>query len=164
MFNEKLCFAAYRRRIAGILFVAMLLLRLLAGCSRSTDEEQIRNVIAAAETAAEARNTSDAMELVANDYRDAQGFDKPQLRNFLRGYFITHPKIELLVRVGEIKLETTNSARASIELTLVGTRQSDASSASLAGASLTGEQESLQIDFKRSDSNWRVVRVDRVAN
>jgi hypothetical protein len=53
--------------------------------------------------AAEARDASDVLDLVADDYEDAQGFDRAQLRNFLRGYFLAHPKIELLVNIESLE-------------------------------------------------------------
>ena len=144
-------------RSPAIRFACLLAVSLqLTACSRGSDEEQIRGVIDAAEAAAEARDTSDFLKLIADHYRDSEGNDKARLQQFLRGYFITHPKIELLVRIQEIRIETAENARVRIEFALVGTRvEGDASNA------LTGETESLLIDLKRIDSDWRVVRVAR---
>jgi len=141
-----------RSRLA---LLAVLATVSLVACSRSSDEEQIREVIELSEKAAEAHDTSDMLELLADDYRDNLGNDKSRLQNFLRGYFLTHPKIELLVRIKDIKIETPENARAHIDVTMVGTHASNAES------SFTTESESLQIDFKRVDSKWRVVYVDR---
>jgi len=44
-------------------------------------------VIGSVENAAEARDTSDVLAFVADDYSDAQGLDRAQLQNFLRGIF-----------------------------------------------------------------------------
>jgi hypothetical protein len=83
---------------------------LLACAARSSDEEQVRALIDDMETAAEARDASDVLDLVADDYQDAQGFDRAQLRNFLRGYFLAHPKIELLVDIESLEFPPTAGA------------------------------------------------------
>jgi hypothetical protein len=131
----------------------------VGACSRSSDEEQIRELIATAEQAAEARDASDVMSLIAPEYRDSQGFDRAQLQSFLRGYFLTHPRIELLLRIAEIKIETPTRARARLELTVVGTQIGGEN-----GTSLSGDSESLQVDFMRIDGEWRIARADRVRN
>jgi hypothetical protein len=112
-----------------------------------------------AEQAAEARDTSDAMALVADDYSDGQGFDKEQLRNFLRAYFLTHPKIELFVRIGAVEFPGRDLARVRVEVTMVGTRGAEERSESIAG-----ENEALRVELQLRDSEWKVTRVDRVAD
>jgi hypothetical protein len=73
------------------------------------------------------------MKLVADDYSDAQGFDKEQLRSFLRGYFLTHPRIEIFVRVGAMEFPAQDLARVRVEVTMVGTRGVEERSESIAG-------------------------------
>jgi hypothetical protein len=129
----------------------------IAGCSTTDDEQQVRAVIGAIETAAEDRDTSGVLALVATDYRDAQGFDKQQLQQFLRGYFLLHPKIELAVNIGTIEFATANSARVVVDVLIVGTQRNGNDV-----RSLSGEAESLRVEFKRQDSQWRVTRADRI--
>ena len=96
---------------ASLIFVAAIL---LAACgAKSSDEEQVRALIDAVETAAEARDTSDVLEHVADDYADSHGFDKTQLQNFLRGYFLAHPKVELLVNIESLEFPVDGLAQAS---------------------------------------------------
>src|ERR1044072_1979021 len=80
----------------------------LCACgARTSDEQQVRELIAAVENSAEARDSSDVLAWVADDYTDAQGFDKSQLQDFLRGYFLSHPKVELLANVERSEEHTT---------------------------------------------------------
>jgi RNase adaptor protein for sRNA GlmZ degradation len=73
---------------------------LLGGCgAKTSDEEQVRALIDAVEIAAEDRDASDVLTHVADNYIDSAGLDKTQLQNFLRGYFLAHPKLELLVTI-----------------------------------------------------------------
>jgi hypothetical protein len=128
-----------------------------ASCSRGTDEEQIRALIAAAEIAAEARDVSDLMALVADDYADGRGLNKAELQKLLRAYFLVHPKIELLVKIGDIELETANRARVQVDMAMLGTRMGGGPERT----SLTGDVETLQVELRRIDSKWLVTRADR---
>ena len=121
---------------------------LLAACgTRTSDEEQVRALIDELETAAEARDASDVLEFVASDYEDAQGLDRAQLQNFLRGYFLAHPKIELLVDVEELTFPADGLAQATISVTSVSLNDPD--------------HVQLRVEFRRNDGAWQVKRADR---
>ena len=131
---------------ASLIFVATIL---LAACgAKSSDEEQVRAVIDAVETAAEARDASDVLEHVADNYADSSGFDKTQLQNFLRGYFLAHPKLELLVNVESLEFPVDGLAQAVVSIATVELTDPD--------------MQRLKVEFRRRDSGWQVVRADRV--
>jgi hypothetical protein len=129
---------------------------LLSSCGATSDEQQILQVITRAESAAEDRNTAAVLALVADDYSDAQGFDKAQLRNFLRGYFLTHPKIELLVDVGAVEFETANRARVPVRVGMLGMR-------GVTQQRPDADFETLLVDLQRRDGEWVVMRANRRA-
>ena len=132
---------------ASLIFVAAFL---LAACgAKSSDEEQVRALISAVETAAEARDTSDVLEHVADTYADSAGLDKAQLQNFLRGYFLAHPKVSLLVNVESLEFPVDGLAQAVISLATVEFTDPD--------------MQRLKVEFRRSGGEWQVVRADRVA-
>lgn len=121
----------------------------LAACgSRSSDEERVREVIAEIETAAEARDASDVLEHIAAGYEDAQGFDRAQLQNFLRGYFLAHPKIELLVSVDSLQFPADGLAQA--ELSVINVSLSDP------------DRARLKVEFRRAGDAWQVSRADQL--
>jgi hypothetical protein len=128
------------------LFVAVIS---VSACgTRSSDESQVRELVANAELAAEARDTSDVLAFVADDYEDANGFDKTRLQNFLRGYFLANPKIELLVNVESLEFPADGLARAELSITRV---------------SLSDPQRlHLKVELRRTDGEWRVQRADRL--
>jgi len=135
----------------SLIFVAALSMTtiLLTACSaKPTDEQQVRELIGAVETAAEARDASDVLEHVADSYADSAGFDKAQLQNFLRGYFLAHPKLELLVNVESVELPVDGLAQAVISVTTVELTDPDS--------------QRLKVEFRRSGGTWQVVRADRV--
>jgi hypothetical protein len=127
---------------------ALILVTLLAACgSRSSDEEQVRTLVSELETAAEARDTSDVLEHVSANYGDAQGFDRAQLQNFLRGYFLAHPNIELLVTIDSLAFPAAGLAQAEITVTSVA---------------LDADRARLKVEFRREGDAWQVSRADRL--
>ena len=120
---------------------------LLGACgTKSSDEEQVRALITSVEEAAESRDTSDVLETIASDYTDSQGFDRAQLQTFLRGYFLANPKIELLMNVHDLQFPVEGLGRARIDITSLP----------------AGDRATLQVEFRKEGSKWRVSRADRV--
>ena len=78
----------------------------------------------ASKTAAEERDASDVLAFVADDYEDANGFDKSALQNFLRGWLLAHPKVELLVNVESLEFPADGLAQADISVTSVSLERS----------------------------------------
>jgi len=135
----------------SLIFVAAILLTtmFLAACTaKSSDDEQVRAVIDAVEEAAEARDASDVLEHVADNYADSAGLDKTQLRDFLRGYFLTHPRLEVLVNIESLEFPVDGLGQAVISLATVELTDPD--------------MLRLKVEFRRSGSAWQVVRADRV--
>ena len=121
---------------------------LVACAARSSDEELVRAVIDDMEIAAEARDASDVLEHVADSYADSAGFDKAQLQNFLRGYFLAHPKLELLVNIESLEFPVDGLAQAVVSVTTADITDPAA--------------QRLKVEFRRSEGAWQVVRADRV--
>jgi hypothetical protein len=131
------------------LTVCVAVLSVSACGSRSSDEEQVRDLIAGVESAAEQRDASDVLAFVAADYEDANGFDKSELQNFLRGWLLAHPKVELLVNVESLEFPADGLAQADISVTSVSLSDPD--------------HVRLRVEFRRSGGDWRVQRADRIA-
>jgi hypothetical protein len=121
----------------------------LGACgARTSDDEQVRAVFAGAETAAEDRDASDVLAFVADDYEDANGNDKIQLQNFLRGYFLANPKIELLVNVESLEFPADGLAQAQLSVTRVSLSDPD--------------RLHLEVELRRAGGEWRVKRAERI--
>jgi len=132
------------------LFISVIAATLLAACSaKSSDEEQVRALIDSVEAAAEKRDASDVLEHVADGYVDSSGLDKRELQNFLRGYFLSHPKLELLVNIESLEFPVDGLAHAVVSVTAVELGDPG--------------MERLKVEFRRAGGEWRVARADRVA-
>jgi len=127
-------------------FIAVI--SLTACGARSSDEQLVRELVTNVENAAEDRDTSDVLAHVADDYEDANGLDKSQLQNFLRGWFLAHPKVELMVSVESLEFPADGLAQAEISIT----------SLSLSDP----ERVRLKVEFRRIAGEWRVSRADRL--
>jgi hypothetical protein len=136
---------------------AALALMLLASCARdrADPEQQVRAVLAAAESAAEARDVSEAMDLVADGYADARGLDKSQLRNFVRGYFAIHPSISILMRVESLEFPADDLARARVTVGMLGRQGAEEN------WSLAADVETFDVELIREGEDWRLLRADR---
>ena len=134
--------------------IALLLLCIaLAACGRdSTPEAEIRAVLAAAEEAAESRDASTLLELIAPDYHDGRGNDAGQLRRYVRGYLIAHQSIHLLTRVDEIEILAPDLARLKATVGMLGRESAATSSWDLAG-----EVYEFDLRLAREDGDWRVI-------
>ena len=121
----------------------------LAACGTTTsDEQQVRALIDEVETAAEARDTSDVLEHVSETYADSGGLDKTQLQDFLRGYFLAHPKLELVVNIESLQFPVDGLAQAVVSVTTVELTDPN--------------RQQLKVEFRRSEGAWQVARADRL--
>jgi hypothetical protein len=128
---------------------ALIATLLLAACgTKSSDEEKVRALIDEVETAAESRDASDVLEYVTEDYSDSSGLDKRELTNFLRGYFLSHPKLELIVTIESLEFPVDGLAQAVV--TVANVELGDPG------------MERLKVEFRREGGEWRVARADRV--
>jgi hypothetical protein len=125
---------------------------LLIGCAEpTTPEAEVRAFIAEAETAAEARDLSDMRPLIAENYSDRRGNDKPSLENLLRFLFVTHQSVHLQVYIESIEFEQPGVANA---IALVGM-------ADTAGALPDVDLYQFDARLIRNDADeWQLVEAD----
>jgi hypothetical protein len=136
--------------------IALLLCLLLPACSREPGpEDQIRAVVAAAEEAAESRDASTLLELIAPDYQDGRGNGAEEIRRYVRGYLVTHQSIHLLTRVDEIEILATDLVRLKATVGMLG-REANAESS----WDLAGDLYEFDVTLAREDGDWLVTRAD----
>lgn len=140
------------RRCAQHAIASGLIVITTAGCGDSdSPEAQVRTVIAAMETAAEARDVGDLTEHISQQFRDAYGRDGQELSTYVRGYFVAHQSIHLLTRIENIEFPTRDEARALVTVAMVG-REAESTNA----WNLAGEVHDFDVTFMREDGDWKV--------
>jgi hypothetical protein len=147
---------------------AALVLLAVAACGTADPTAAIRDRLAAAEKAAEARDTGFFRDLLAESYRDDRGNDRAASIQLLRGFFLANQKVEIVSRIDEIKLEgdrqgrrdcrasqeqcPADAARAVVHAGLVGQR---AGAAALGG--LHGDLYRFELELVNESGDWRII-------
>jgi ketosteroid isomerase-like protein len=104
---------AHHLLTAALLFAA---LALLAACSRSDPEKELRATLAAMEAAVQKRDASAFMAHVADDFtRQGGGMDAKELRRTLAAVFISNANITLTATVRELAIEP-GGKRATVQV------------------------------------------------
>jgi hypothetical protein len=125
----------------------------LAACaSGSTPEQQVRAQIAAAQMHAEARDLPALMDLVAEEYMDARGQTKAELRDFLRALFFVNQSLHLLVRIDSVSFPADELARVAARVGMLRTRAGQAEDWDLAA-----EIVELDVELLNDAGEWRVL-------
>ncbi len=124
---------------------------LLLGCGGSDPEAAIRERLAAAEQAAEERDTGFFRDFVAESYSDPRGYGRDEVINLIRGYFLAHARLEIVSRVDEVTLSGPDAGRAVLHAGMLGQRAGE----SLLGG-VAGDWYRFEIDLIRDGGDWRV--------
>jgi hypothetical protein len=127
--------------------LVLILATTMAACAeRSSDEQQVRELIAAMADAAKSRDASDVLEHVADDYASDEGTDKRDLGNFLRGYFLANPTLDVQVDVESLEVPVAGLVQARLGVSVLP----------------ANDQTTVDVVFRRRDGEWQVVRADRI--
>ncbi len=137
----------------GVVMLAVLV-TFAAGCGEpQTPDAKVRAVIAQGEQAAEARDLSAIMDLVAPSYRDEQGGSRDELKQYLRGYLVAHQAIHLLAKIESVEFPYRDMAKVSLTLGTLG-RDSAAATA----FDLAADVYYVELELALDDGEWRVTR------
>jgi hypothetical protein len=138
------------RRFAAVAILATL----AAACGPGgTPESQVRALVTRGEEAAEARDLSGLMDLVSPAYQDGQGGGREDLKQYLRGYLVTHQSIHLLTRVDSIAFPYRDMARVRLTLGTLGRE-----AAGTPVFDLAGDVYDVELELQLDDGEWRVTR------
>ena len=104
------------------IFALMLFYLLTTACSDALEspEEQVRALIAQAETAAEERDSSALRALIDDEYLDKRGNDKKNIDAIIRVYLLRNQSIHLLTRIQELRLPAPGWAEVSLDVAMAG--------------------------------------------
>ena len=137
----------------GMAMLAVLV-TVVAGCGESqAPDAMVRAVIAQGEQAAEARDLSGIMDLVAPAFEDGQGGGRDELKQYLRGYLVAHQAIHLLTKVESVEFPYRDMAKVSLTLGTLGRDTAAATAFDLAA-----DVYDVELELKLDDGEWRVTR------
>lgn len=93
-----------RRRFAGVAVILLVFLACLAGCSRTPPEQRLRDRIGEMQKALEARNASDFVAGIAEDFSGGEKLDREGARNYVRLQALRNTSIGVTLGPLEIEL------------------------------------------------------------
>jgi hypothetical protein len=136
----------HARRLPSLLAGCLL----LASCAdEMSPEDRVRATVTAAEEAAEERDLSKVMELVADSYSDDRGRDKASIRGLMHGYFLLNQSVHLLVSVDSIEFPANDVANAQVTVGMLGNQSQD-------DWALAAEVHEFDVRFRLVDDEWRL--------
>ena len=132
-----------------------LLVLLLAACGEQPRDPraEVRELVSAAEAAAEAGDLQALAEMLDANYADEQGRDKRATLFMLRSLMGRYPGLEVLVRDVEVEVLSPELANARVRFAVVGR---DPGRPLPVG--LDAETRELSLALAREDGRWRVLR------
>ena len=97
--------------------VLCLLLSLLAGCSKETEQDKVKKVVATVQKAAEEKDIKTINNSISKAYSDPQGNNSGSINRLLVAYFYQYPKISVYITKLDVSV-TGATARAVFEAVL----------------------------------------------
>ncbi|MDH4109796.1 MAG: hypothetical protein OEW35_16030 [Gammaproteobacteria bacterium] len=139
---------ADNRQAWTLLAVALLS---VAGCSdeSSSPEAEVRAWLAAAEAAAEERDRSALLDLLADSYADGRGNDKEAIGNMLRVYFFRQQSVSLLTRVEEIRVHGDSAAEVDMFVGMAGTTNT--------AFGIRADAYDFALELVKDDGDWLLI-------
>lgn len=130
--------------------VAVAILLAVSGCSPPDDEAELRELLAAMESAAEARDTGFFRGLIAESYIDASGRRRDEIIDSIRGFFFVNSSVEVVTRVERIEVVADEVAEIGLQAAVIGN----------SGRGVLGRDAdfyTLDLELARTGSDWQVI-------
>ena len=136
------------RRVAVI---ALAMALIVAGCSRSDPERELRDTVTRMAGAIEARRPADLLEHVADDFtRESGAFGKQELQRILAGVLLRNEKIVVTAAVTDVSVQ---GARASARIRVLASGGSG-------WLPERGQTWDITTHWRREGSTWRVFNAE----
>lgn len=128
----------------------ILLAALLAGCGTpSTPEQEVRDWVAAAEAAVEARDRGTLVDMISESYVDGRGNSRADLDRRLRLWFLRHRNIVISSSIEELAVTAGTAARVVLTARMAGTGQSV--------LGFSADSERLELELVRQGGEWLLI-------
>jgi hypothetical protein len=130
-----------------------LVFALGCGADETTPEDQVRRVLAALESAAQARDVGALKNQLSESYKDAQGNDRRAVLGMATGHFMRNKSVYVLTRIVAVEIAEPGFASAEALVALAGTPIRDA------GALPEVHADLYRFDLRLRDERgtWRVI-------
>lgn len=140
-----------RREIAAARVAGLVLLALIGACSgpEMGAEEQVRQWVSAAEVAAEARHRREMLDLISPAYRDAHSYDRADIDEMLRAYFLRQKSVKLLTSIDDVRLYGDTAAEVDLSVGMAGANDGV--------FGFSADAYNFQLELVLEDSEWLLI-------
>jgi hypothetical protein len=111
---------AFLSFITLVILTFSITLVLFACSDKNSSEDQIRQYVASAVTAAESREVLAIRKLISDKYKDESRRDRRRLVGLALGYFLRHKNINIFTQVSEISFPVPGEAKVKLYAAMTG--------------------------------------------
>jgi hypothetical protein len=150
---------AMKRRylIGGILILAVGIGIAVKIAGLFSEEGKVKRAVSQGVKAFEARDLTGCLGVISNKYEDAQGWDKPKVREGLMNLFNQFSEIKTEVIGLKVNIEQD---KATVKCAIRVRGKGEGTLVFLVG-NLTSKEEAV-LFFAREEGTWRLVRVEGI--
>lgn len=130
----------------------MAFLSLLLGACGGPElgpEEQLRQWVSTAQTAAEAKERRAMMDLISPAYADGRDNDRDDVGNMLRVYFLRQHSIKLLLSIEEIRMFGDSAAEIDMAVGMAGTNDGT--------FGFSADAYNFQLELELDGDDWQLI-------
>lgn len=139
------------------LVMVLAVFALPAACTRTTEVDKVRKIIASVQKAAEEKNIRTVREHLSRTYRDPKGYDYDGIKGLLAFYFYRHRTVSVYISGLEATVNGQDAeARFQALLTARGT---DGGEAGMFLPDALGAYD-FNVSFRKEEDGWKIVSAD----
>lgn len=142
-----------RRFIHSVAAFALLVVALLGisacGGPAAAPEQQVRQWLADAEDAAEAKERRRLISMISPAYADARGNDRDQVEDVLRVYFLRQNNVTLITAIE--KLQVFGGTAAQVEMTVGMAGSNDGV------LGFSADAYRFRLELEKLDKDWQLI-------
>ena len=136
----------------------LVFISLLSACTRETEEDRVRKVVAAMQEATEEKELTALQEHISRSYRDPQGNDYEAIKGLFTFYFFRHRTVGVSIPSLEVSV---NGPQANAKFTAVlSAKGVDGEPASMLLPDALGAYD-FDVSFRKEDGSWTIVSATR---
>jgi len=120
-------------------------------CAADDPDAELRELVAAATAAAEARDTGHFRALLSDAYVDSSGRRKQDLTDLIRGYFFVTSDIDVVNRIQQVTLNGDDAAEIVLQSGLLARGRSGSI------LDLDGKLYRIELELVRESGGWRII-------
>lgn len=137
--------ATMKKLLSGLVCV------FLAGCGGPQEgpEELVRAWVDAAEAYAEDKDRQGLLGMIDENYTDARGYDRRQIGDMLRFYFLRQKSVGFVTNINDVKVMGDTAALVNLTVVMAGTN-ADA-------LGVRADAYNFELELENFDDEWKLI-------